>query len=420
MKNNKKTYGFISMGIIFLVLFMSANNVFAAEPGSEAYVSEKFLNQDPDPAEPGKYLELRWQVIKYGDDEIKNITYELEEAYPFSFDSSDSGVKVLGSWSAASAEDEYYTLYYKVKVAEDAIEGDYDIKLKATVVRNSKAVDKITEYKIRVGDKKRPELVIGSISTSPSKLVSDTEEAKLLVEVENIGNSDAYNVRADLVLPKGFTTTYSYSDSDNLGTIAAGQSKTATFYVDVDKSVKSGLYPTDLKLRFKEDLDETDYFSDSLDIDLSVLSRPIFEIVSVETSPGELVPGAAVEMKIKVKNTGGKDADSVSIKAFKESSQPFDFDEKSDFIGNLAAGETGEAIIKFTVEKDAVPKKHILDLEVRSISENNVVLDTVTVPLEVKPKTGRGSDFFSVKNIAIIVLLLGVLFLGYRLYAVSK
>ena len=156
-------------------------------------------------------------------------------------------------------------------------------------------------------------------------------------------------------------------------------------------------------------------------MDLAVLSKPVFEIVSIETNPVNLVPGSNVELKVVIKNTGGKDADSVSIKAFKESSQPFSFEEKSDFIGNLNAGETGDGIIKFTVDKDAVPKKHILELEIRSISENNVVLDTISAPLEVKSNSNSGlSKVFSGVNILILVLILAVLFLGYRLYVVSS
>lgn len=404
--------------VSFLVFFIFAKYAYAQ---SDAYVGEKFLNQDPDPAEPGKYVELRWQVLKHGNDDLDKVTYEFEEKYPFSFDSSEEKTKTIDKWLGVSETEEYYILYYKVKVAEDAIEGNYEATIKSTVINNGETVVKEADYSIRIGDKTRADLAIGSISTSPKKLVSDTEEGEIIVEVENIGNRDAYNVRAVLVLPSGFTTTYSYSDTDNLGTIPAGQSKTATFYVDIDKKVWSGLHPAQIQLGYKEDLDTIDYYNEILPLNLSIISRPVFEVVSVDFGNSKISPGNIVEMKIIIKNAGGKDAESVSVKAFKESSQPFEFDEKSDFIGKLNVGETGEAVIKFTVDKAAVPKKHIMDLEIRSINENNVVLDEISVPVEViKGEQGIGSGLFSIKNILIVLLAFAVIFLGYRLYQVHK
>lgn len=405
------------MGLVFVFIMLAANIAYAQ---SDAYVEEKLLNQDPDPAEPGKYLELRWQVLKHGNDEMDKVSYELEEKYPFSFDGSDNKIKVIDKWLGVSDSEEYYLLYYKVKVADDALEGDYDLTLKSTITNNAETFVKEADYTIRVGDKTRPDLLVGSISTSPKKLVSDTEEGQIAIEVENIGNSDAYNVYAVLTLPSGFTTTYSYSDADALGTISAGQSKTALFYVDVDKSVMSGQHPAELQLRYKEDLDKTDYYTSSIPLNISIISRPVFEVISVESLPEKIAPGDTVELKLEIKNTGGKDAESVSVKAFKESSQPFNFDEKSDFIGNLNSGETGEAIIKFTVDKDAVPKKHILDLEIRSINENNVVLDSVSIPVEVGAASNSLGKLFSVTNIIILILVIAVIFLGYRLFEVHK
>lgn len=418
-KFGKKTEG----QIFFVAVFFIATIFFAgfAHAQENAYVVENLLNQDPDPAEPGKYLELRWQVLKQGNKDIEKITYELEEKYPFSFDASDSPVKTIDKWLGVSDDEEYYILYYKVKVAEDAIEGDYEITLKSTTINNAETIVKEGDYTIRVGDKTRPDLLVGAISTSPRKLVSDTEEGQINVEIENIGNSDAYNVNAVLVLPTGFSTTYSYSDTDAVGTIPAGQSKMATFYVDIDEKVWSGLHPAELQIRYKEDMDKTDYYNAELPLNLSIISRPVFEIESVESNPSPIHPGDVVELKLKIKNSGGKDAESVSVKAFKESSQPFEFDEKSDFIGSLNAGETGEAIIKFTVDKDAVPKKHIMDLEIRSINEDNVVLDSVSVPVEIGSASGNFfSKVFTLNNIIIVVLALAVVFLGYRLYEVHK
>jgi len=76
--------------------------------------------------------------------------------------------------------------------------------------------------------------------TSPEKIIADTKEAKLSVNIDNIGKGNAENVKVKLLLPSGFKPTYSYSDEDSPGIIQKGASKTTNFYVDVDENIKEG------------------------------------------------------------------------------------------------------------------------------------------------------------------------------------
>ena len=114
-----------------------------------AHITETLLNQDPDPANPGEYVEIRWKIEKEGNAEIEDLTYYLEVNYPFSFDASDKPQKVIGDWFGKSDSDEFYTLYYKIKVDEGALEGTYEIKLKS---KDSKFNPEWSteEYEIRV------------------------------------------------------------------------------------------------------------------------------------------------------------------------------------------------------------------------------------------------------------------------------
>jgi len=102
--------------------------------------------------------------------------------------------------------------------------------------------------------------------------------------------------------------------------------------------------------------------------------------------PDNLTPGAKAEFRIKVKNTGNEKAESVSLRVFKDASQPFEFDEKSDFIGKLEKGDSGDAVLRVTVDNNAAAKKYLLDVELRGIDEkNNVVIFSRTVPITVNP-----------------------------------
>jgi len=71
---------------------------------------------------------------------------------------------------------------------------------------------------------------------------------------------------------------------------------------------------------------------------------------------------------------------------FKDASQPFEFNEKSDFVGKLDKNDSGDAVLRVTVDNNAVSKKYLLDVELRGIDEkNNVVIFRRTLPITVDP-----------------------------------
>lgn len=128
-------------------------------------------------------------------------------------------------------------------------------------------------------------------------------------------------------------------------------------------------------------------------------------IDSVETVPPVVHPDTDVSLLIRVKNTGSEEADAVSLRVFKDSTQPFEYDEKSDFVGKLKPGETGEALIRLKVKEDAAAKKYLIDVELRGVETNTdrVVIFSRTAPLRVYPK----EKVIPVLPIGAVVVALG-------------
>ncbi|MCB9362033.1 hypothetical protein H6504_01230 [Candidatus Woesearchaeota archaeon] len=355
--------------VTLLIGLMVATTVSAAD---FSQLRINLLNQDPDPAKQGEYLELRFKVEKLGNDKIEDVTFELDTEYPFSFDGTDQPIKKLGSWIGYSDNEEFYTLYYKIRLADDALEGTYDIPLH---VSHKNLPEQTQEFAIRVDEKKESSFVVGNMQTSPRKLVADTDEAQLEIDIENIGDENAEHMQVTLNLPEGIEASYSYADRENLGTVEAGASKTATFYIDIPEDIEAGAYDASLTLKFKEaDDDDNVYLTKVIPIQIPIKDRPKLELVSYEVQPQKLEPGQIGKIMLKLANVGGKEAESVSVKAFKDSTQPFDYEEKSDFVGNLDAGEEGEAVIVFEVEPEANAKEYQLDLEMRTVYENEVLI----------------------------------------------
>ncbi|VVC71648.1 Uncharacterised protein [uncultured archaeon] len=297
-----------------------------------------------------------------------------------------------------------------------------DLALTSDSFNGRDTVNVVLDYTDRLGAQRRatlplsiyvlraPEFTAGSVTTSPAKLVSDTAEAQLKVEIQNTGEANGDSISARLVLPQGFTPSYSYSDQATLGTIAQGSSKTAMYYVDVAKGVQGGAYNATMVLSFKDASEE--FKTVSFPVEIRVSDAPIFEIVSTETGPASPSAGDTVTMRINIENVGGKPADSVSVRAFSEQSQPFDFTEKSDFIGTLDKGANGTAVLILTVDRDAQPKDYLIDVEIRAVADGNVLVSDEVVRLPVGPSKQIDFGSYAVPAVAGAVLLFGGILAG--------
>lgn len=417
----KKTKKIIRVNFLLFLLFsmVLAFNVNLVNAGSNSdydfgAVSVKLLNQDPDPARAGEYVELRFQVQKTGNQVIENVKFTLNPKFPFSFDSSDSATKELGDLVGNSDDEKYYTLYYKLRVDSDALEGDYDVELIQTSgLDNSAKVKK--EYTVRVGDRVAPDLSVGFVRTNPGKLIADFDEALVEVEVVNNGDDIAKQVIAELNLPDGFTESFGYSSRVNLGSIGPGMSKTAKFYVDTKEALKQGSYKTSIDLKYRDDtITSGDKIKKvNLPFEIKVFGRPEYEITDVVVKP--VKPGQDGQISFKVKNIGSRDSEITSVQIFKDSSQPFTFDDKSEFIGKLNVGESSEVLYNYKVDSDANEKEYKLKLQIRSVVDNDVLVEDENINIEVGHKQTISGTQTTTRVILYIAFLLVGIFIGMKI-----
>jgi hypothetical protein len=392
--------------VLSLMLIIIMGMKVTANSDSVNYLKSTFLNQDPDPAKPGEYLELRWKIEKIGNDKISDIQFRFVEDYPFSFDGSDNPIKKVGSWFGNSDDDEFYTLYYKVKINENVIEDDYEIRVDFKTNNNDWIM--FTKEDIRVDKKKEPVLKLGKIITSPKNLQSDSEDNEISIEIQNVGDDGAENVKVKLELISGFEPSYSYSNEILLGTIDAGETKSNKIYLDIDEEVLSQVYDTKLEVEYKPaGNDVNEYETIEIPFEIRVKPKPEFEVIEVLPDIEKIVPGSDVKLKFVVKNTGQKEANSVSIRAFKDSTQPFEFEQKSDYIGKLNPNEQGEAVLEMSVNADANIKKYDLILEIRAVDGSEVIITEKKFSINVEQ--GLQKEKVGEFNIGLAVFILVVI-----------
>jgi hypothetical protein len=389
------------------ILFVSAIVFMLMIPGIDAQGSGSELSvitttYDPAPAEPGNYMTLWVRVRNDASFRATNVTLELLDTYPFSIDPSEERERTFGEIEVG----ESILVRYKVRVDGDAVDGLNSLDFRVS----SNGISFYTKSIYIDVESQVVDFAVGSLQSEPESLYSDSENNRITIGLQNIGESAAKLVRTELSLPRGFTPSYSYSETYSIGNIAAESSGNAVFYIDIDKSVDADDYSAILHVFYKDDVDD-EYKEKELEVRIPVRSSPSFDITSVTLVPENLSQGAeGVELRLDIINSGSREAENVNVRVLKEATQPFDFDEKSDFVGDLEPGETGQAAFSFDIDTSADLKKYILDIEIRYTTGTDVNVESEKISFTV---TGKAPDMTGIYSFAVIFLVIIALVVWY-------
>jgi hypothetical protein len=370
---------------------------------------------EPYPAQTDQYLNLWVHVKNIGTTSpTGDMTFSVVSSYPFSADASGAEtVTSLDPYEDAVVQ------FKNIRVAPDALEGWNKLKIEYKAFGTSV----IKEFDIYIKSMSA-KLAVGSLTTAPSEILPDTDKLELDLELQNVGNGNAEMVTGKLALPAGFTASDSYSNSYNFGTVGKDSSKTGKFYVDVDAGLRSGAYEANLTLQYKEE-SNGDFTTVTLPVILNVKPSPVFVIekTSVDVSsrfggpitayavvgtgvvtPSSLAQGETGELRITVKNTGDEAAKSTSVRVFKQSDQPFEFDTKYDYIGDLQPNQTADAVFSFTIDQSAPLKTYLLSAEIRHVDGEDVKVTEQPFTIDVASQKENPILLYGVILIIVIVV----------------
>jgi len=380
--------------------------ILAALAAPAGALSVKLMKYDPYPANTGEYVTVWIKIENPGlGSPSEDVQLRVVPEYPFSLEPGETGLEEIGKLSM----NDFALFDFRLRVDKDAIDGRNTIKVEyrdGIDVAWSEA-----ELSLEV-ESDRVDFEIADIDSVPLRLKPGDEDAKIMVEIQNIGDGDAECVKSRLTLPDGFSASDSYSDIANLGTVAADASSQAIFYIDVDESVQPGEHIATITIDYM-DKDSDEYKEETLDLRIPIKETPLFEIVSSEITPGTLTVGDMVTLLMQIKNTGSEEAESVRVRVMLKSEQPFDFSNGNafDYVGDLDVGEIGEAVLKFEVEDDAALKMYLLDTEIRCVEDEDVHLFDKKVPVAVANAKQSNLVLIFVGGAVLMLLYAGYRFL---------
>ncbi len=280
--------------------------------------------------------------------------------------------------------------------------------------KNDKLQDVEQVIKIGILVKGDINISIASIKTDPLEVRAGDDDVKLEITLENSGEAEARNIRAKLILDNlslAFKPSYSRSDEAFVGKLSPSESQACVFYVDVSEVAKPGKYVFPLRIRYDDT--EGNSYEVFEDVELLLEPKPYFVVSKIEQKPKLLHPRESCLLYITIRNVGYEKGESVDLRVVREASQPFSFDVRSDYIGTLEPGEEGVAILKFSVDKGALPKKYFLKVIVRATGDSergdtNVYTQSLKVPVVVSGGGGVAHSNSKLIGIGIIAIVVAI------------
>ena len=256
---------------------------------------------------------------------------------------------------------------FRVKVSNDAPPAKYKLRVKFQYYIDNKPLDvaKVHDFFI---DVKKEGVILGiaNIVTVPSVVRPGDNYVELDTYIENSGNKNAKSVEAILNLPEKLKHSYTNNNRLWIGKLAANESKKATFFINIEEDAKPTKYNLDLEFNYM-DLDDNKYTKKVI-IPFLVKEKPTIDVVDVK---GNGKAGSAINLEVYLKNTGTEDAEAVDARLITQSSQPFSFDSRSNYIGELKVGETAKAVFKVKIDKEAEFKEHFIKMLIRAKGDSD-------------------------------------------------
>lgn len=395
----------IYFGIIAAIFILAAILAQAKIVPDGARLDVTLISQEPDPAEPGEIMDVRFKVENIGGSAAEDILFEFVEEYPFSV-YSGKVQQEIGSLQGQQKAEEGIIVLYKIKVDEAAVEKTYYVD-----IRYQSADDRgwttIKDFPLRLRTR---DLVVSveSIESEP-ELVAPGNEFDLSVTVRNNADSIIRDVTAKLDLSDDsipFAPSNSISEKQ-IYQINSKTGKILKFNLIALPDADGGVYKVPINISYTDGTG-TSYSKNDI-ISLKISSTPDLLVTIDSSEITEKMKSGIVVFRIV--NKGLTDIKLVTTEL--ESGDYYTITEPSVYVGNIDSDDYEtvdyEVIIKGYEKMVELPLK----LEYRDATNK---MHKQTVELELKTHS-KGLVLTIISKIFSTLITLGIIggiFLGIR------
>ena len=393
--------------ILFAVYVMAAQTTERPEKAEDIIVT--FISQTPDPAEPGRYVDLRFKFENDGGDTAENVEAEILPQYPFSLDPGESAIKSLGSINTQQKDDKGVIIKYRLRVDKDALEGENEIKLR---YRLDKGVwITLTEFTVNI--QPYDALLLLDKVVSKPEVIRPGEKATIDVTFKNIAEILVRKIRVILKLGNVPLAPIGSTNEKVIEKIDKNDQETVRFDVVGEPDAQSGTYKVAVEYIYYDSLGNS--YSRNSTIGIMIGSEPDL-LVSIDATT-IYQPEKTGDITIKIVNKDVNEIKFLNVKlAESEDYRIISPDEV--YVGNIDSDDYETA--EFTIFVKDVKEKAILPITLEYRDANNAAYEekhNLELPMystsEAK-KFGLVAGNGTIGIIVIIVVVVAGVFIYIR------
>ena len=217
---------------------------FKKSPGA-LDVKVTFLNQDPDPVEPGERVKLRWKVENKGAGALNDVSVSIVEEGPLHLTPKEQKIKEIGSLDSRQIGKDSYAVEWEFDVDEQAVEGNYEVDF---MYGMGDASVKLENFTVHV--KSRDTVVLlDKVEVIPERTQAG-QEARVHVTIANLADSAVDDVRVSVDLKDLPFATVGSAGEKAIKKLLAGESQEIIFQLVVDGTAPSKVHRIPLKVTY--------------------------------------------------------------------------------------------------------------------------------------------------------------------------
>ena len=366
------------------------------------------LRYSPQPAEPGKYVDLWIGVSTKARETLPDVECAVVPAYPFSMDSTDSPNKTIGNMPPYSSA----ILQFKLRVDRNAVKGDNQLAIKCRTGGYQWGEANTTIY-VQPQD---AVLTVGKVEADPAE-VEPGGKMRLTITLKNDAQTELKDIALKLDLSSALTPLAPIGSGTErrIGALEPGETQSVYFDVMAYASALPQVYKMPLELSYADELgkeyEKTEY------VGVVISATPRMGIMLDDTKI--IRPDSGGTVSLSVVNIGKSDVKFLTAKLVPSGAYSI-LSPDELYVGAISSDDSSSIEYTIFIAKDA-PKT--IDLPVQlsyTDASNRKHTETKNATMRIYSEEEiAGMDLEQKAGMNFIVVAIGaivLLYIGYYLY----
>ena len=227
--------------IFLIALILISVSTLGTAQGTSSQLEMEVFNAEPMPLESGQYADIWIRVTNTGDSEASDPYFELKESFPFT--PTD---KQIWTPNGALGPGEVYTIRAQVKVNENAVFGENDLRF----VKSSNGGDTTFSEDLPLDVRTDDRSLIVSELDFPEKIIPGGSGV-MDIRLENMGESVFRNIDVSLDTSE-IPISARETSRERISSIESGETESVSFSLDVDSDAENELHDLPLTISYED------------------------------------------------------------------------------------------------------------------------------------------------------------------------